>query len=462
MLELFIGDEKVFLGIIHAMLYNRETYRIKQAERSLREIWYYFEGMIGLVKVNVEGIGLGAIKGFTLVGDPGCDGLGVEIMSIFNAACHEAAGDFTLIAGDIVPNGTNRFYKNVIDMLEATQNRRFYILAGNHDTQNYEDFFGRKDYFLYNDDMLLIVLDDSKRVFSRETLDLLRRALAYERENIVLAFHIPPPNKVSQNSVSEDEWRKVLDIIEPIKKKVRYILCGHVHSYFEDDLDGIKLIASGGGGARIEDVEGVAPPYYHFVEFTFGPTGLLHHEYVQVSYSKALKAAKPVLEALEVAYAGECQAHIRYRLYGEDALRKGKPGLAKLFFAAADSEFYHARNFYYALSKFKSLSEAVSESIANESEEVHDTYLNGLQLAKQQGSGLAAYAFEDAKSAESVHLQLLQEAERMLSTVSDVPERQYSTCTSCGYSFADMRNINFCPVCGAPLDKIREVRYPCP
>ena len=413
-------------------------------------------------KVEREHIELKPIRGFTFIGDPGCDGLGVEIMSIFNAACNEAAGDFLLIGGDIVPNGTQHFYKNVVEMTDTAVSKPaidkpVYMLAGNHDTQDYEAFFGLKNYFLHNSGLLLVVLDNSKRAFSQETLDLLQRALEYERDNIVLAFHIPPPNTVSGNSVSAEEWDKVLAIISPVREKVKYILCGHIHSYFEDDVNGMKLIATGGGGARIEEVKGVQAPYHHFVEFSFDSSGRLGYSRKQVAFSKAHEIPPAVRGELERAFAGECQAHIRYRLYAEDALKNNKPALAKLFSAAADSEFYHARNFYYALQNFKPSLEAVRESIVNEADEVNTIYLNALNLARQQGAGLAAYAFEDARAAESVHLRLLREAEGTLAAEPDIQERQYYSCSSCGHTITDINSVKYCPVCGAPPDKILAV-----
>ena len=51
-------------------------------------------------KVMNEMVALNPTSGFTFIGDPGCDGLGAEVMSIFNAACFEASGDFMLIGGD--------------------------------------------------------------------------------------------------------------------------------------------------------------------------------------------------------------------------------------------------------------------------------------------------------------------------------------------------------------------------
>jgi len=394
------------------------------------------------------------ISGFTFIGDPGCDGLGVEIMSIFNAACHEAAGDFILIGGDIVPEGTDRLYQNVVNMLDSDIRTPVYMLAGNHDTMDYETYFGQKNYYLYDSKCLLIVLDNSKRSFSQETIDLLSAALKVERDNIIVSFHIPPPNRVSKNAVSDEEWAKVMSVLSPVRDKVKYILCGHVHSYFEDDIDGIQLVASGGGGARIEDVEGVVAPYYHYVELSFDASGKLFHTFKPIAHTKKTKPTDEVFDALKEAYAGECMAFVRYRIYAEEAMRQNKPNLAKLFSAAADSEFHHARNFYYAMAGLKPLDAVVSESIENESDEVNQIYPSGEDIAKNHQSGLAAYAFNDARMAERVHLRLFNEAKESIAAGKDIDEKQYLNCTSCGYTMIGQQSKIRCPICGAPPDKI--------
>ncbi|MCL2835020.1 MAG: metallophosphoesterase [Treponema sp.] len=413
---------------------------------------------------------IGPVKGFTFIGDPGCSGLGVEIMSVFNACLYESGGDFILVGGDIVPNGTDRFYESVTAMVDQSINKPIYMLAGNHDTLSYEKYFGKKNYFLYNDSLLLIALDDSGRVFTREALETLQGALKFERPNIVLAFHIPPVNKITQDSVDAQEWLKVSAIIKPFKDKIKYILCGHIHSYFEDDIDGIKLIATGGGGARMDEVPGIRTPYYHFVDFYFDNNGKLQYnrKFVEFSKNELIKnediknesaevksiKASPVREAMEEAFAGECRAHVRYRLYAEDALKNNNPGLAKLFAAASDSEYHHARNFYYALNGLKQAKHSLSESIAGETYEAETLYPAGVDLAQQYKSGLAVYAFRDACEAEKVHMRLFSAA---LSQAGEIPEKRYFTCTSCGLTFTGEPNFKFCPVCGAPLGKIREV-----
>ena len=408
------------------------------------------------IKNQIEGV-----RSFSFIGDPGCDGLGTEIMSIFHLALHKAAGDIALVGGDIVPNGSRHFYEDVVGMAGGAAEKPVYMLCGNHDTDDYANYFGEKNYYICSESLLLIVLDNSKRCFSEDTLHVLERAL---KENIcdtvVIAFHIPPPNRVTANAVSREEWDKVVQVISPYREKVRYLVCGHVHSYFEDTVDGIPLIASGGGGARIEEVQGVETPYNHWVEFFFDSGGILRHERKDVSlHDMPRTMAADVKKALGEAFANECGAHVVYRLYAQEAVKQGKKGIAKLLYAASDSEFYHARSHYYSMGAVKDTAGSVEQSIEKENFEVTEFYRNCIELAKKSGDSLAEYAFRDAMAAEQVHKKLLETALETLKTRDDIDEQRYYTCTSCGYTMSGNDKPKICPICGAPHDKIKEVEY---
>ncbi len=401
---------------------------------------------------------LDRINTFAFVGDPGCDGLGAEIMSVFNLALNNSDTDFLLVAGDIVPIGSPVFYGKTAELMDSICRRPVYMLCGNHDTHSYEDYFGRKNYFICDDRLLIVVLDNSKRSFSEETLNVLREALNnYSRENIVIAFHIPPPNTVAGNSVTEKEWAKITEVIEPYKKNIRYFLSGHVHSYFEDDLDGIKLICTGGGGARIEPVDGISSPYHHVVEFYYGDSGLSYRIKTLCFVENEFAHKQQINESLFDSFKEECIAHVKYRLYAEDAQRRNMPNTAKLFLAIADSEFYHARNYYFAMNRFKEPRERIADSIFSERNEVDNTYASYLEQAKKEHAGIAAYAFNDAREAERIHLGLLEKAYNELAGKKDIFCDRFYTCTSCGLTFHGGEHPKMCHVCGAPSDKIKEV-----
>jgi hypothetical protein len=48
------------------------------------------------------------------------------------------------------------------------------------------------------------------------------------------------------------EWQKLKSVMDPYKNSIKYILSGHVHSYFSEIKDGYRIIVSAGGGARLE------------------------------------------------------------------------------------------------------------------------------------------------------------------------------------------------------------------
>ena len=80
-----------------------------------------------IIKANIKQHVAG-MSSFSFIGDPGCDGLGAEIMSIFHLALAHAAGDIVLIGGDIVPNGSKHFYENVTELIDSATEKPVYML----------------------------------------------------------------------------------------------------------------------------------------------------------------------------------------------------------------------------------------------------------------------------------------------------------------------------------------------
>lgn len=401
----------------------------------------------------------------TVIGDPGCDGLGAGTMSIFARALTSAASsNFTVIAGDIVHRGIKPLYANVSDFVNAVAVNPVYMLCGNHDTAHYDEYFGRKEYVLCNEKTLLIFLDDSKRHFSPESIDFLKEMLQnYIRENIVLFFHIPPPNTIGTNTVSREEWNKVLEVIEPYRQQIQYIICGHVHSYYEDYIDGgYRLIVSGGGGARIEYVSDKVDPakaHHHVVKLFFNQDGKLAHQHIalqSVGYTKELED-ETLKSFLENALHNEAVAHVKYALFAEEAEEKGLPGIAKMFRAFSDSEFYHARNHFYVLNRMNSVLHNLHDAEQSEDYEIHVMYDEYLNYAKTKQHGLSRYSFYDSLEAEKIHDKLIRQALHSYETNRDIELTDYHTCTSCGYTFSGSSEIVHCPICGAPADKIKRV-----
>lgn len=417
----------------------------------------------GLVKMKGEPLDVGVSEVINIIGDPGCDGLGAGIMSVFARALAGFPADFSIIVGDMVPYGSRDVYANFTGFVNTLARHPVFTLKGNHDTDFFNESFGSANYALTSGSTLLISLDNTGRCFTTEALDFCRRTLAeIQCEDIIFLFHYPPPNPVASNSINPPEWELFREIYAPFIKKIRYFISGHVHSLGMSQIDGIPVIITGGAGARLESLDGKPDEErqrHHIIQLRRDTKGCWNHtiRYLEdYDYQNEI-ADSELREKLEIALDNEVKAHFRYALMARKAEELGKPGLAGLFHALSDSEFHHAMNHESVLNGVSGLTADLEKSIRDENYEVSQMYREYTAYADRKGFPLSRYTFNDAWNAEKVHENLLKKALESAEENRDIPESTYYTCTSCGYTFEVEKNPVRCPVCGAPGDKIRKV-----
>lgn len=405
-----------------------------------------------LVQVLEPIVRLKNVHSMGVIGDPGCEGLGTYNMKVYAGALEESSrDDITLIVGDLVPAGTDHHYRTIQDLTEILAGNPVYCLRGNHDTGAYSDYFGLKNYALLTDDFAVIVLDNAVRSFEEEGLSLLRQVLSMEEvEQAVIAFHIPVPNHFIQNCVSEEEFGRLKDAYGPWKNKVKYLLCGHVHSRFEDVVDGIPLICTGGGGAMIEDVSKdirACDVEHHIVHFYLEGGKLCHKiaDLLEDCYKREREDGI-LSRKLEETVQGELLAHFNYLMFADRAERRGMERIASLFRALAASEYYHARSFFSILDQPAPFAETIQTYEPGETFEYSHFYRMLAQYAKDHDSPLAEQAYAGAAMAEKVHGELLKQAADM----ENFGEERIYVCPVCGYVMVGDAAPERCPVCGGP------------
>lgn len=405
-----------------------------------------------LVQVLEPIVRLKNVHSMGVIGDPGCEGLGTYNMKVYAGALEESSrDDITLIVGDLVPAGTDHHYRTIQDLTEVLAGNPVYCLRGNHDTSAYSDYFGLKNYALLTDDFAVIVLDNAVRSFEEEGLSLLRQVLSMEEvEQAVIAFHIPVPNHFIQNCVSEEEFGRLKDAYGPWKNKVKYLLCGHVHSRFEDVVDGIPLICTGGGGAMIEDVSKdirACDVEHHIVHFYLEGGKLCHKiaDLLEDCYKREREDGI-LSQKLEETVQGELLAHFNYLMFADRAERRGMERIASLFRALAASEYYHARSFFSILDQPAPFAETIQTYEPGETFEYSHFYRMLAQYAKDHDSPLAEQAYAGAAMAEKVHGELLKQAADM----ENFGEERVYVCPVCGYVMVGDAAPERCPVCGGP------------
>lgn len=297
----------------------------------------------------------------------------------------------------------------------------------------------------------VVVLDNAERVFEEEGLSLLSNVLSREDvKQVIIAFHIPVPNHFILNCVSEEEFFRLQKAYQPWKEKVKYLLCGHVHSRFIDMVDGIPLICTGGGGAMIEDVSkeiracDVEHHVVHFYEkdgkLSYQISDLLEDCYSRESEDKILN------QKLQETVQGELFAHFKYLMFADRAKRRGMDRISNLFHALAASEYYHARNFYSVLERPASFLESVETYVPGEKFEYEYLYQTIIEYAKKQQEPLAEQAYSKAAVAEQVHANLLEEAVDM----ETFAKEKIYVCPICGYVMTEETVSERCIVCGGP------------
>ena len=403
-------------------------------------------------------IRLPQVRSFGVIGDPGCDGLGTYNMKVYAGALEESAkDDITLIAGDLVPIGTRRYYEMVNQLTEIVAENDIYVLRGNHDTGAYEEYYGFSNYGILADGFAVIVLDNAQRKFEEEGLALLSEILAMEEvTQAVIAFHIPVPNRFIRNSVSEEEYARLKEAFLPWKEKVAYLVCGHVHSRFVDEKDGIPLICSGGGGAMIEDVSEeirACDVNHHMVHF-YMENGRLLWRFQDLPHGSYETERKDwvLKEKLEETVKGELMAHLKYLTFADRARRRGMNRIAVLFEALAASEYYHARNFYSVLEKPAAFLDSIDAFIQGETFEYQQLYRIMADYAGEKCAPLSKEAYESAAAAEKIHGELLSKAAYM----EKFSEEKIYVCPICGYVLYGDSIPDRCPVCGGPARQFKE------
>jgi len=419
--------------------------------------------MKGVIRVGNKVNIIKKVSFFTILGDPGCDGLGVEIMTTFSKALTCTRSGFKIILGDLVSFGLEELYEYIYGIIDDISPDPVYTLCGNHDTDYYVKYFGLKDYILVNEDLLIVVLDNSKRIFEAGTLNFLAEHLReYKRKNILILFHIPPPNSFSTNTMKREEWLKLKTVMDPYKSNIKYVLSGHIHSFFSEDVDGYKVIVSAGGGARLEffgRLPDKKSSFHHVLRFYFDKDTELKYEYVSladVSYSREARN-KRISKYLNEAFTNEAMAHVRYQFFADDAHEKGFIGIEKMLRALSKSAFYHSKNYFSVLNKLQGIGQNLKEARSIEKADLKALHSEYLPYSVKAHLPLTQYAFSESYGAKNNYSGLLPEAIKAYNSGEDIDLHTYYVCTTCGNMGRLDKELEHCPICGAPPDKIIKI-----
>jgi rubrerythrin len=358
-------------------------------------------------------------KSFTVLGSPASDGLGAGALQTFHAGLSGAEGDFIVVLGDVSPLGRDPYYSEVADFIDASTQKPVYVMRGNHDGPDYPEYFGMENRAVVTEEYLLIMLDNSSRRFTDGTLAFLSETMALiESMNVLIAFHVPPPNRFTGHSMSRKEWQRFEDAVGVWRSRISLLLCSHAHHGFEDDIDGLRLVVTGGAGARMHQGERLAAQTHHALEITPGDKGKPKIAMRRLSLPENAAVESDADDALKREYAERCRARVELAFRAEEAEARGEQNLARLYRAGAESSLLQARSLY------------------------------GLAA----GGGVpAALTMDRVEEAKESFVQLLGRA-----ADGDADAPKYFVCRSCGFVSSGSEGATYCSACGAPGSFIEE------
>ncbi len=151
---------------------------------------------------------------------------------------------------------------------------------------------------------------------------------------------------------------------------------------------------------------------------------------------------------LNEAFAGESMAHMKYLIFAEEAEKRGKKNLARLFRAIAYAEFVHARNHLRELGGIGDDVENLQKAIDGETFEVEEMYPVYNEAAKLQGEKGAERSTKYALEAEKIHAQMYKKAQDLAKEGKDYEDKKIYICPVCGYT-VEGEKPDRCPICGA-------------
>jgi len=224
---------------------------------------------------------------FAVVGDNrGNNAVFDEIL----ASIRQDGVSLVIHTGDIVKDCTDQNYEWILhELAETDLGVPFCAVPGNHDVGAdgpdmyllYERAFGPRRYWFSYGNTMFVGLASYGETHRQEGLDWLDETLSRYRggyEDCIVFTHVPPrdPRAGRHHAQSESGGEAMMSLLK--KHSVTALFAGHIHSYLEDEMEGIPIYITGGAGA-----ERVAPVVaYHYLLCAVQPDGKLEVRKVDV------------------------------------------------------------------------------------------------------------------------------------------------------------------------------------
>jgi rubrerythrin len=155
---------------------------------------------------------------------------------------------------------------------------------------------------------------------------------------------------------------------------------------------------------------------------------------------------------LQAAFAGESQAHMRYKIFADQAEEEGYPEIARLFRAISFAEQVHATNHFRQLQGIQDTASNLGVAIGGEHYENTEMYPSFDVVARAQDEKGARLSIHYALEAEKIHEVMYEEAQQLVKMGKDRQKASVYICPTCGFTvIGDPPDV--CPVSKTSKEK---------
>lgn len=157
---------------------------------------------------------------------------------------------------------------------------------------------------------------------------------------------------------------------------------------------------------------------------------------------------------LETAFAGESQAHTKYRYYASKAKKDGYVQISNIFAETAGNESEHAKLWFKYLhdGAVPSTLDNLRDAAAGENYEWTEMYDEFAKTAEEEGFAEIAAKFRGVAAVEKAHEERYNKLVERIE-LGEVFEREgvkVWKCLNCGHLHVGAEAPEVCPVCNHP------------
>lgn len=178
---------------------------------------------------------------------------------------------FSVYGGDLVANSSDRNYEDFCQAVIKTTGGKFpfYPAIGNHDWghgvteklggDRFVEYLGPENYSFWYGSDAFVLIDDSRDDdlddgFTAEHAAVAEALLAEVRPRaryVFLVCHIPPfdPDPAGSHCLGPASANRLMKLAA--KYNVTLLLASHVHGFGERTIEGVRVLISGGAGAKL-------------------------------------------------------------------------------------------------------------------------------------------------------------------------------------------------------------------